>query len=89
MIVTVREMIDEIDDLHIRSNFNGACEEDMEWDGIRVDGDGYVFVPQGSTFGNTLITTGDVYEHGGYDAMFIQKLVQAWPYIYNALKDEK
>jgi len=83
----ISKITEDVNDLFIRTNFYGARDLDLEWDRIRVDSDGYVFVPQGSTFGQTFITMGDVYENGGYDALFIQKLVQVWPYIYNALLD--
>lgn len=36
----------------------------------------FIHVPQGSCFGDTLISLADTYENGGEDCLFIQELVR-------------
>ncbi len=51
-----------------------ASETEWDWSGRKVDSqDGYVYIPQGSHLGNTLICLGDTYENSAKDCDFISQ----------------
>ena len=59
--------IDEIKQLDANRN-----DRTWQWDGRKVDeDDGYIYHPQGSYLGSTLITLGDTYEDDHHDLDFI------------------
>ncbi|UYZ12187.1 hypothetical protein A6764_00045 [Brevibacillus sp. WF146] len=55
----------------IRERAEKATPGPWLWSGAKVLNGKYMFVPQGSYLADTLITFGDTYENGGYDAEFI------------------
>lgn len=57
-----------------------------EWDGLRVDDDGFVFVPQGSYLRDTLITLDDTYEGSGEDCRLIALARNNTPALVAALR---
>lgn len=84
----LNEAIEEINHLYQSSNFSDG--KFYEWSGIFIDDDdGHIYVPAGATLGETCIEVDYCYENCGYDALVIQKLLQKWPSIYNALKDQE
>lgn len=56
----------------------------LEWDDRKEDDDGYVFIPQCSYLGSTLISLADTYENSGYHCDLVAESVNALP----ALLDE-
>ena len=48
----------------------------MKFTSSEEEGEKYPYVPQCSYLGNTLICMADTYENGGWDALFIQKLIR-------------
>lgn len=56
-----------------------------EWDDIKIEDD-YVYIPQCSYFGGTLINMGDTYENGGFDGLFIQELIKRFKFLYERNK---
>ena len=52
-------------------------ERDFDWSEMKKEKN-YVWVPQGSRLGNTLITFDDDYEGSGEDALFISELLKAF-----------
>ena len=57
------------------SEVEGLCrlapEKPREWEGRKQDEEGFVWVPQGSYFGETLICLGDDYEDSGNDCDYV------------------
>ena len=63
-------------------------DRDWTWDDMEVDdddGDRYVYVPQGGTLGDTLITLGNTYEGSGTDCEYIQLLLKYGPMFIRAM----
>ena len=87
--MTNEEMFDRLHrliQLFAKTNFTDG---DTAWDGIKVDKeDGHVYVPQGSTLGDTLIGMVDVYERGGDDAMFIQQVIKFYKEVYDVIRSD-
>ena len=50
---------------------NEISEPNWVWNDMQRSDDGYVYVPEGATLGETLITLDDHYEGYGEDASFI------------------
>ncbi len=51
-----------------------ATEAPWAWEHRRVDSDGYVYIPQGSTLGETMIMLNDVYEGSANDCDLLAEL---------------
>ena len=56
-------------------------DKKVYWEGISIDKDedGYVYVPQGSHLGDTLISLDDTYEESGEDCLYVSDVINAIP----------
>ena len=50
--------------------------KNCEWEDLSIDTGGWIYVPQGSKFGDTLIMLDDDYENSGDDCLFISELIK-------------
>ena len=63
-----------------------ATEGPWEWSDREVESNGYVYIPQGSTLGDTLIQLGDNYEGYQSDCDFIAHSREDIPYLLSLLR---
>lgn len=65
--------IEKLKELFDKTTF--AEDKNFEWEGLEVEKD-FVYAPQGSHLGKTLIVFDDNYEGSGNDAIFISELLK-------------
>ncbi|MEK6881672.1 MAG: hypothetical protein AABY22_18780 [Nanoarchaeota archaeon] len=65
--------IEKLKKLYENSTFSE--NDNFDWEDLEVKED-YVYVPQGSHLGETLIVFDDNYEGSGEDALFISELLK-------------
>lgn len=70
----IKRRLEEISKLFKKSTFSD--NSDFEWNGLEIDEEDYVYVPQGSHLGGTLICFDDNYEDSGHDALLITELLK-------------
>jgi hypothetical protein len=70
--------------LYEETSFAGISGDKIGWSDLRIEPDLeresglYVYVPQCSYLGNTLICLADTYEKSGVDCLFIQELIRLY-----------
>ena len=61
-------------------------ERNWEWDDIKIQDDGWIWVPQASYLGKTNILLGDTYEYSGEDCYYVTRACQNYPSALRELK---
>lgn len=70
----------------IEQRLDGLEDKDWEWDGREEEDDGFIYHPQGSYLGQTLICLGDTYEDDHLDLDFIARAPRDMEYLLSELK---
>ncbi len=61
--------------------------DDWGWEGIKIDEDGHMSVPQGAQLGETMICLNSIYEGYELDCRYVQEACTKFPRLLNAIEE--
>ena len=80
-------MVENLTVFEIRRALAELPDDDWEWSDRRTDAEGYVYIPQGSYLGETLIMLGDTYENCERDCDFITNSKKYIRFLLDCIED--
>lgn len=63
----------------MRKAIESVSGQSWQWERRKVDAEGYVYIPQGSYLGDTLINLGDTYEYCAKDCDYVTLACETLP----------